>query len=611
MRRILEFALCLLVLSTSWGTSWSCPATVFSQTAEIAGQWITDRGAVTITISNESVSGTFAGGGTLRGTKKGDVYEVQCERPNQNQTWTGTIELDAQGSSFKGQTTENGATGTWKGWKRDATATTGETIDASGYWLTNWGAMHLEQTGNSVKGFFSSARWGSVEGTVEGRKLSLNWRRFSFSGKAELEVSSDGSRIFGLDTGENGTAWFGIRPTGFAKHAEPKAGEIVKGIANNGMLYFLRMPDGWKAGDSVDVVVLLHGSNWTTAGMVFVTNTNSPEIGKKFAILGLQGEQWAKRSDVDDLRFNYTYVNWVGRSTYGGFPGTDRESPYLVAEVLDELEEQYQLKRIFLGGHSQGGFLSYVMHMNFPEKLAGTFPIAGGLIFQAEPDAFDNEALKAEQRETPMAIIHGKNDNVVEFSMGEYAYNNFVQRGFGKVKLIAPNLGHPYDFLPVAEAIEYLDALSTEDKLLLLEFAKKQVTKKNWRDVGNAVSRAKEIDGGPEFGEIWQKLQEAAKKDAAKLLKEIERNANNKWVDKYYEYEFHFRNADAAQPIMEAFEALRERHREPADDLMKQAREAFQNNNRANGYQLYERIVNEYYASVHFTTVRSALKNRR
>jgi hypothetical protein len=31
----------------------------------------------------------------------------------------------------------------------------------------------------------------------------------------------------------------------------------------------------------------------------------------------------------------------------------------------------------------------------------------------------------------------------------------------------------------------------------------------------------------------------------------------------------------------------------------------------AAGYQLYERIVNEYYASVHFSTVRNAIKDRR
>ena len=54
-------------------------------------------------------------------------------------------------------------------------------------------------------------------------------------------------------------------------------------------------------------------------------------------------------------RFNYTYVSYVGRSTFKGFPGTDRESPALVAEALDDVREAYPVSRYFVGGHSQGG----------------------------------------------------------------------------------------------------------------------------------------------------------------------------------------------------------------------------------------------------------------
>ena len=59
-----------------------------------------------------------------------------------------------------------------------------------------------------------------------------------------------------------------------------------------------------------------------------------PEIAHDYLILGINGEI---PSDIgEEPRFNYTYVNYVGRSTYRGFPGTDRESPALMAEALTD-----------------------------------------------------------------------------------------------------------------------------------------------------------------------------------------------------------------------------------------------------------------------------------
>jgi predicted esterase len=470
--------------------------------------------------------------------------------------------------------------------------------------------MQIQQKGNKVSGSFMAAKWGSLEGKVTGRTLKFDYRKFNFRGEVEIEMSADGKRIYGAKT-EDGYPWFGLKPADFTHQITPKAGEIVQGVAVNGMLYYLRMPDGWIEGQETDVVVLLHGSNWTTAGMVFITNENWPEIGKKFAIVGIQGESWANWSELDDLRFNYTYVNWVGRSTYGGFPGTDRESPYLVAEVLDEMKKLYSFDRIFLGGHSQGGYLTYVMHMNFPEKLAGTFPVAGGLIFQAEPDAFDDKKLMAAQRDTPMVIVHGKSDNVVDFGMGQAAHNSFMKHGFPKVRLISPNMGHPYDFLPIDQAIHYLDMLTTKDKDQLAAFANEQVELKNWRDVGNSIARAKEIKAGPLFSPIWRQYEEAAKKDAAKLLKDIERNKDSKWVDDYLDYAAEFSNADAARAIVEAYAKLRDEQSEPADELYKTANEAFRGGDRAKGFELYQQIADKYYASIHYRSVRDSLKRNR
>src|SRR4029077_4013304 len=174
-------------------------------------------------------------------------------------------------------------------------------------------------------------------------------------------------------------------------------------------------PDGFKEGDPKrwPAIVILHGSNMNTKAYVETLAAAWPEIGRDYLILGINGEV---PSDIgEEPRFNYTYVNFVGRSTYGGFPGTDRESPALVAEALSELKQVYPIVRYFVGGHSQGGFLTYSLLMNSPTLIAGAFPISCGVIFQCEPEAYRDEPLRKAQRSVPLAIVHGRNDPLVDF----------------------------------------------------------------------------------------------------------------------------------------------------------------------------------------------------
>ncbi len=573
------------------------------------GEWITDMGAMTLKQSGNKVTGKYSKDGTVQGTVKGN--ELSLTYRNGNSSGQAAFKLGDDHASFAGNYQVRGSSGTWNGWRKDPAAESKEQADFSGVWLSTMGTMQLEQNGNRVSGKYGAEGWSTIEGTVTGRRLKLQWNRIRWSGAAWLEQTADGKRVFGLTEGDDPTVWTGIRLTGFEHQPEPKAGDVVEGRADNGMLYFLRMPDGWKTGDKTDVVVLLHGSNWTTKGMVWVTAKNWPEIGQKFAILGIQGQQWAKWSDVDDLRFNYSYVNWMGRSTYQGYPFTDRESPYLVTNVIDELSDWLNFDRVFVGGHSQGGYLTYILHMHFAEKLAGTFPMAGGLVIQAEPDVFEDEDLLAAQRNTPMAIVHGQQDQVVRFSTGQYIYNRFLSHEFPRVKFFNPNLGHPYDFLPVGDVIAWLDVMSTHDPKQLEAFAYEQAAAGNWRDVGAAIARAKEIGGGPEFSKVWNQMEDAAERQADKHLNAIKSNLDSRWLEPFLKWQEDFILSQAAQKPNEAFRQLQQQHDETANDLMKEARQAFRSGNASAGYAKYQEIVDKYYASRHYRTVKTSLDERR
>ena len=573
------------------------------------GQWITDRGVMKLTQTGNKVTGDYATEGTLSGTVSGNKLTVEFKNGRSN--GKGTFEFDESQDAFTGRYQAGRNSGTWRGWRKDRDAEAKDDADFSGTWLSTMGTIQLDQNGDAVTGFYGTQGWKTLTGEVAGRRLKFSYKDRAWSGTAWLEQTEDGKRIFGMTEGDKPIAWTGMRLDGFELDAQPKAGEMVDGRTENGMLYHLRMPDGWKQGDKVDLVILLHGSNWTTKGMVWVTAKNWPDVGKKFAILGIQGEQWNKYSEMESPRFNYTYVNWVGRSTYGGFPWTDRESPYLVAKFIDDVKEKWNLDRVFVGGHSQGGYLTYVMHMHFPEKLAGTFPIAGGLIMQAEPDVFEDDDLRKAQRDTPMAIVHGTKDSVVGFSSGQYNYNRFLAHQFPKIKFIAPDMGHPYDFLPVGEAIEYLDALSTSDAKLLEKFAYAQADKGNWRDVGAAIQRAKVIGGGQEFSKVWNMMEDAAEKEVEKHALALGYHRDNKWIDAFLQWQEQFQMTDVAKPLNEQFQELWDKHEPPAKELYNDARKAFRSGNRNGGYAKYQEIVDKYYASSYYRTVKKTLDDRK
>ena len=238
-----------------------------------------------------------------------------------------------------------------------------------------------------------------------------------------------------------------------------------------------------------------------------------PEIAKGYVILGINGETPSDLSE--EPRFNYSYVNYVGRSTYKGFPGTDRESPALVAEALTDLKRTYPIARYFVGGHSQGGFLTYSLLMNTPELIAGAFPISCGVIFQCEPGAYQDEALRKAQRSVPLAIVHGKNDPAVGFGMGQYAASLFGESNWPAVHFFTSDTsGHMFGLLPVGEAIRWLEAMASDDPDALLGFAEKQAEAGRYRDAIAALNRAKSL-----------KLTDPQKSPADRLGKTIDAKA--------------------------------------------------------------------------------------
>jgi predicted esterase len=573
-----------------------------------AGEWVSDLGAMTLKQDGERVTGTYGEDGEVVGSAEGKKLSL---------TWTqgsgtgqGSFELGEDGSAFKGTWKSETGGGAWRGWRKDPQAEAAAPADFGGAWLSSLGPLQLEQKGTAVKGTYGAQGWGTIEGEVKGKRLHFTWKKLQWSGPAWLEQTADGKRLFGLTEEKPPTTWLGLRLAGFERHPKLKPGAIVEGRAGNGMLYFLHTPKSWKKGKPTDAVVLLHGSNWTTKGMVAVT-ARQPEIGDKYFVLGIQGEQWAPWSDLEDLRFNYTYVNWMGRSTYGGYPNTDRESPYLVAQVADELKAEHGLGRLFVGGHSQGGFLTYHLHMHFPEKWAGTFPMSCGLVMQAEPDVFKDKALLAAQRAIPLAVVHGTADDVVPYETGRSCHERFLAAGFPLLRHFAPPGGHAFDFLPVADVVKWLDVLSTKDATVLATFARERADAGAWRDVAAAVERAKVLKAETKVTDAAKRLDEAAKKDAPALLAKVKANTDGSWVDAYLAWQDQFEFAPSAKPLVDAYRGVQEDHDLVAEKRIGEARACFRAGDEEGGWAKYKEVVELYWGAKRYRTVKRWLADRK
>jgi predicted esterase len=573
-----------------------------------AGEWVTDLGAMTLTQDGSSVEGTYGEGARLEGEATGRKLTVTWQ--NGQNRGTGSFERAEDGASFTGSWTGGGGGGTWRGWRKDPDAESARTANFAGTWVSSLGTMVLEQKGTKVEGTYGSQGWATVEGEVKGRRLHLKWKRIQWSGDAWIEATKDGKRFFGLTAENPPTKWLGLRLEGFEREVKPTAGEVVRGLTSSAMLYHLRAPDGWRKGKKADAIVLLHGSNWTTAGMVWVTAKNWPDLGKRFFVVGLQGEQWADWSEADDLRHNYTYVNWMGRSTYKGYPYTDRESPFLVAKAIEELKALYGFERVFLGGHSQGGYLTWIVAMHHPELIDGAFPMSCGLVMQAEPDVFEDEELKAAQRRLPLAVVHGANDDVVSFSDGQYIHERFRESAFPALRLFAPPLGHGYDFLPIGDVIAWLDGLSTQDPDALLAFAKARADAGEWRDVSAALLRADQLKARRKLAALEKALDEAAAKEADAWLAKIDADEDASWIDGFLAWKAQFEFAPAALKAMTSFEALRAEHDPEAQRLIGEARQAMNNGDRDAGWAKYQQVLDEFYAARRYPVVKRWVAER-
>lgn len=577
-----------------------------------AGKWYSTRGVLDLEQEGAAVKGRWGDkGGTLKGEANGRELTFTLEQGPE--TFKGTLELVDDGHFFTGTVRESSVA--WRGWRKNPEATKGKPAKFGGTWRTSWGLMELEQDGDTVTGGFGAQGWSTFRGEVRGRRLLLKFKAPWGSGTIWWEPREDGAAGYGAAVTDGGEWKFiARRLEGYRRGVKPVAGKIVAGLGDNRLTYYIRAPKGWRKGKKVPAIVFLHGSNMSSKPYLG-TIADRRGFGDRYMLIGIDGEQWQDWSKPDDPRHNYTYVNYMGRSTYKGYPNTDRESPALVAELIGELRERWKLTKVFVGGHSQGGYLSYFFLMHSPELVDGVFPISCGLVMQCEPDVFESEELKAAQRATPLAAVHGEADSAVGFSFGKSSYARFEEFGFPAARFFDNSAGHAFIALRFDDAIEWLEQMSSDDPKKLLRFTEDSLDEDRFRDATAAIARLRTLKlkkpQQKQLKELAARVDEYAEADAERYAATIAANEDATWVDGFLEYRRQFEFADAAKPAMAAFYELRESHEIGARELMSEGRGLMRSGQKDAAWNKYDRILEKYYASSLYSRVKGWQAERK
>lgn len=469
-----------------------------------------------------------------------------------------------------------------------------------GEWMSSVGPMELTQSGAKVTGTYGWGGSGSITGNVTGRKLAFEYEQGRDSGSGTFELNG-GDVLLGQKAKDR--FWGAYRKVPVRAAAEP--GATTSGQTELGVRYHVHWPADYEPGRKRAAICILHGSNMSSRAYVDTIVSAWPDLAKDYLVVGLDGERMSPASKPDALRFNYTYVNFGGPGV--GPIWAQKQSPALVAGALGELGDQLGVDRWFLGGHSQGGFLTYCLVMFYPELLAGAFPMSCNLLVQCEPDNFPAGRQK-EQHEVAIAMIHGQADDVVKYSAGEYCESRIMDGGFPFARLFAPkNVGHQFALLPVDDAVRWLDGVSSPSPEKLTEFAGERAAAGAWRDVGALLARRNGRHPDSSDGLVDESLPVELAAATAKVMERLQarmdsdRSGQGKWIEDFLAFRREFGTAPAAAPILERYNKLRAEQQEAADRLFAKSRKA---GNKSDRLVIYEQIQKQCWATKWYEAVK-------
>jgi poly(3-hydroxybutyrate) depolymerase len=344
-----------------------------------------------------------------------------------------------------------------------------------------------------------------------------------------------------------------VAPSAAAKEEKPaevdspakvKIGQTALVKPGKGMNYFLRVPKAYDAKNGARLVVFLHGSNMN--GLSYVRSFEAKHWAEDDILCCPNGEQ--------------------GSDPFGSNNFTFDSAP-LVADVTDQVKKTFKTTISYVGGHSQGGFLTYSVILLNPDLFQGALPMSGDCWSQNEPNLWEDKPdVAKKQHEIAIAVLHSKNDPVVKFEQGQHAYDVFRDEGWQKLRFFAPErAAHMFMVFPVDEMLDWLDAMNGRSEEKTSKLLEKWAKDGEW---GWVLAAAKASKSG---GAKWVKQAEDAATKAAPAMTDAMKGKPADWIPKWIEFWRVYGGTDAAKPLVDDYLKKRAEQRDAGQRLFNEA----------------------------------------
>ncbi|MBK51251.1 MAG: hypothetical protein CMQ45_02570 [Gammaproteobacteria bacterium] len=190
------------------------------------------------------------------------------------------------------------------------------------------------------------------------------------------------------------TAWFGltISQTSLAQNIDFGRGEVL-----------VKVPASYEVSRATPLIILLHG--YTSSGQNQDNYFKVSDLADDYGFLFVAPDGVQETGGAQN-RF------WNASDACCNFFNAEVDDTAYIRSIIDEMKQRYNVdsNRVYLIGHSNGGFMSFRMAYEHSGTVAAIASLAG---------ANHLEARDAPPHTVHVLQIHGTNDETIEYQGGE------------------------------------------------------------------------------------------------------------------------------------------------------------------------------------------------
>ena len=170
--------------------------------------------------------------------------------------------------------------------------------------------------------------------------------------------------------------------------------------------YALRVPAGYNASKPAPLIILLHGYT-----------LNGADQEKRFALGKVASEQGLLYAIPDGTKDENGFRFWNATDGCCDQFGAKTDDVAYLRTLIRDISSRYNVdaKRIFLVGHSNGGFMAYRMACDAADLIAGVVSLAGA--------TWKDAKLCKPSGAVAVLQVHGDTDVVIKYGGGRFASN--------------------------------------------------------------------------------------------------------------------------------------------------------------------------------------------